>query len=161
MSRSPIAALSVNRLIQSFTVCNILSSGYEKYFPVTLDPVCPCWIWLCLHFHHFYLRFLYFCNSFVYLVHCFEHWRICVWRHSGALCFAENELCIGFFSHLCYTGDEHTNAVSVANDLTTIHLTLCSCELYLSQVLRGMFWVMFLNKGWKQNRWLPISWSPW
>lgn len=41
MFRSPIAALPVNWLIQSFTVCNILSSGYEKYFPVTLDPICP------------------------------------------------------------------------------------------------------------------------
>lgn len=75
----------------------------------------------------------------MYLLDCFEHWCICVWRHSGVISFAENELCVGFFSRLCYTGDEHTNTVSVANDLTTIHLILCSCKLYLSQVLCGMF----------------------
>lgn len=74
--RSPIAALSINWWIQSSTVSNILSSGYEKCFPVTLDPICPCWIWLFVRGLHFYLRFLYFCRLFWTLVHlCVETLR--------------------------------------------------------------------------------------
>lgn len=76
MFRSPLAALSINWWIQSSTLSNILSSGYDKCFPVTLDPICPCWIWLFVHCLHFYLRFLYFCRLLWTLVHlCVETLR--------------------------------------------------------------------------------------
>lgn len=71
MFRSPIAASPGSRL--SVTVTIVLSSGYEKCFPVALDAVGPCCVWLFVPFLHSYLRFLYFCNSFMYLAHCFEH----------------------------------------------------------------------------------------
>lgn len=46
---------------------------------------------------------------------------------------------------------------------TTTTFTLCSCKLYLSQVLCGLlvFWIMFpWEKGWIQNSCLQISLSP-
>ena len=55
MFRSPITALS-NQLIQFLTIS----------------------VLICLFVLYFELRSLYFCNPFMYLEPCFEHWCMCV-----------------------------------------------------------------------------------
>lgn len=104
-------------------------------------PVCPCCIWLFVPFLHFDLRFLYFvnhlCSTFVETL------------RSYFFLLRKTCVCWLLFTPILHWWWTHKYCI-VANNLTTIHLTLCSCKLYLSQVKYGTFWVMFLNKEWKQ-----------